>query len=65
MNPSSKDCAGRLASLDVSNLAREDVAVGAVRGRGDNAASRAKPDCVPSVQAALNAFRQSLSLLDA
>jgi hypothetical protein len=65
MNQSSKDSASRLASLDVSNLAREEMTNGAMRNRGENAAARAKSDCIPSVQAALNAFRQSLSLLDA
>jgi hypothetical protein len=74
MDQTSNDPASRLANLDSSNHAPEEIlgqpessryASSAERRRGDNVPSRANSDCVPSVQAALSAFRQSISLLDA
>jgi hypothetical protein len=73
MNQTSNDYANRLASLDFASHAPEDIhgqpgisgyATGAGRSRANNPVSRPESECLPTVQAALNAFRQSIRLLD-
>ncbi len=65
MNQTSNDRANRLASPDFSAHSPEETLrkPGVSSYAGD--AARGRADCVPSFQAALNAFRQSISLLDA
>ena len=74
MNQTSNYRATQIASFDFSTHASEDTlrqsgasghAHGAGRSRDQKITSRAESDGIPSVQAALNAFRQSISLLDA